>query len=577
MKFNITITLILIAFLLSFSATSQNSREKRKQKPKELTEKQRYEVADLFARGLIKKETGNLKEALELFENAIEINPNDAAANYEAARILTALGRSDEGLAKSKKATLIDSENIWYKAYYAKISRINENYDDYVKAYEEIVANNPYDLNFLYELAFAYQFTGDYENAISTYDKIEDIIGVNERIITQKTDFYTKLNNPEKGVEEYEKLITSNPDDPRYYALMAEYCSKNGMDDKAIRAYEKIVEINPDDPYVHISLADYYAKKGENDKSVAELKQGLSNPALDLKTKINLLVGYYQGELSSEQKRHALELSEILMEVHEGDPIATSFYASMLYENGEYEKVRPLFRDIVKSGKANYVVWEQLLFCDLYLDDHTALADESEECIDYFPNYPLPYFFAGVGNYQIKDYVKAKAFFESGKEFVVNNNALLEQFYSSIGDTYNELENYEASYSAYDKVLKLNPANSVVLNNYSYYLSLRNHHLDKAKQMAAKSIEIDPYNSNNLDTYAWVLYKLKDYSGALEWIEKAYNNSGSSSGVVLEHYGDILFKLNKETEALKYWMQAREKSDYSDLLDKKIKDKTLYE
>ena len=575
MKIYITITFILVSFLLSFSGFSQNSKGNRKHK--ELTERQRYAEADLFSKGLIAKEIGNLQEALELFEQALDINPDDAVAHYEAARILAALGRVDESLVEAKKATALNSDNIWFKAYYAKVSRINENYDEYVKAYEELVEDNPSDLTFLYELAFAYQFTGDYKHAITAYDKIENIIGVNERIIKQKTEFYTKIGNPAKGIAEYEKLIATNSDDSRYYALMAEYCSKNNIDDKAVWAYEKIVEIDPDDPYVHISLADFYDKRGIKEKSFDELKKGLANPVLDLKTKINLLVGYYRGELSEEQKKQALELSEILKEVHNGDPMSNTFYVSMLYENGEYEKARPLIRDILKSGKVAYSTWEQLLFCDLYLEDYASLVIDSEDCIDYFPNYPLPYFFAGVGNFQTKDFVKAKAYFESGKEFVVNNNALLEQFYSSLGDTYNELGNYEASYIAYDKVLKLNPLNSIVLNNYAYYLSIRNKDLDKAKQMAKKSVEIDPYNSNNLDTYAWVLYKIGNYKSALEWIEKAYNNSGSSSGVVMEHYGDILYKLNHESEALKFWKLARQQSDFSELLDKKIQDKKLYE
>jgi len=574
MKIHITTILILITLFFSFSATSQNKKKKKNNKHQqvELTEKQRYNEADLFAQGLIKKETGNLQEALELFNLALEINPNDAAANYELARVLTSLNRSDEGLTSVTKAITLKPNNIWYKAYYAKLSRINEHYDDYVQAYEELVEGNPYDLNFLYELAFAYQFTGDYKKAIGAYNKLEEMVGVNERMTIQKVDFHTKLGNPKEGVKEYEKLIATNPDDPRYYALLAEYCSKNNLNEKAVWAYEKIVEINPNDPYVHISLADYYDKNGEKEKSFTELKLGLSNHELDLKTKINLLVGYYRGVLTDEQKRQALELSEILMEVHKGDPMANTFYASMLYENEEFDKARPLFRDIVESGQATYTAWEQLLFCDLYLEDSKALAEDSEECIDYFPSYPLPYFFAGIGNFQIKDYVKAKAFLESGKEFVVNNNTLLEQFYSTLGDTYNELENYDASYEAYDKVLKLNPENAAVLNNYSYYLSLRNEHLDKAKKMAKKSVDIDPYNSNNLDTYAWVLYKLEDYKHALEWIKKAYNNGGSSSGVVLEHYGDILIKLGKKDDALSYWKQAREKNDYSEFLDGKIND-----
>ena len=577
MRLKYIVSLIIFAVIFSTTALSQNNKGKRKQKKKELTEKQRYEEADLFAQGIIKKQIGNYQEALELFEQALEINTGDDAASYEKSRVLLAIGRSDEALIYAKNALENSPDNIWYKAHFAKVSRINEKYDDYVTAYAELAEENPYDLNFIYELAFAYQFTGDYRNAIIAFDKIEALMGINERITNQKTEFYSKLGEPEKGIAEYEKLIASNPDDTRYYALMAEYCSKNGFDDKAIWAYEKIVENNPDDPYVHISLADYYAKKGESEKSFVELKQGLLNPVLDLKTKINLLVGYYKDNLSAEQKLQALELSEILMEVHKGDPVASSFYASMLYENGEYEKARPYFKEIVKVGKANYVAWEQLLFCDLYLEDYQLLATDSEECIDYFPNYPLPYFFAGVGNFQIRDFVKALAFLDAGKDFVVNNNTLLEQFYSTLGDTYNELKNYEASYSAYDKVLKLNPVNSIVLNNYAYYLSLRDVNLKKAKEMAGKSVEMDPYNSNNLDTYAWVLYKLKDYKGALEWIKKAYNNSGSTSGAVLEHYGDILYQLGKENEALDYWNKAKEKTGFSDLLDKKIKNKKLYE
>ena len=123
----------------------------------------------------------------------------------------------------------------------------------------------------------------------------------------------------------------------------------------------------------------------------------------------------------------------------------------------------------------------------------------------------------------------------------------------------------------------MSPDNPLVLNNYAYYLSLRSEKLDKAEKMARSAVDLDPYNQNNLDTYAWVLYKLNKFDEALEWIKKAYNNGGESSGVVVEHYGDILYKLNRKEEALEFWKQALTKDDYSDLLNKKINDKKLYE
>ena len=571
------IILFVLLFGFSYSGNAQRRISKKKQAKKEITERDRYAQADLFMKAMREKALNHLEKANDLLDQSLNKNDKDAATHYEKAKVLQAMGRPDQALEQAHIATNLDPANKWYQVLYANISKANDQYDTYVAVYENLVTEYPNDLNFLNELAFAYYFTGDYKKAITTYDKIEEQVGVNERLSIQKVQLYTRTGQPEKAVEEYDRLIASNPDDPRFYALLAEFCTKNKMDDKAIWAYEKIVELNPDDPYVHISLAEYYKKKGEDKKAFEELKLGMANKSLDLKTKINLLFSYYSGQLTDEQKKQALELSEILKQTHPDEVMSETFHATMLYENGEYEDARTIFREIIAENSAHYPFWEQLLFCDLYLEDYAQLAKDAEDAIDFFPSYPLPYFFAGIGNFQDKDFVKAQAYLETGIDFVVNNNVLLEQFYSTLGDTYNELENYEASYAAYDKVLSLNPENTIVLNNYSYYLSLRSEKLDKAEKMAKKAVELDPYNSNNLDTYAWVLYKRKKYKDALEWIKKALGNGGEDSGVVLEHYGDILYKLGKTDEALTFWTRAKKQKDYSKLLDKKLEDGKLYE
>jgi tetratricopeptide (TPR) repeat protein len=571
------IIFFVLVFSISIPGIAQRRTSRKKQTKKEITERDRYAQADLFMQAMSQKALNNLKKANELLDHALEKNPADAASHYEKAKILEAMGRSDQALEEAQLATTLDSSNKWYKVLYANISKANDQYDTYVAVYEDLVTDYPTDLNFLNELAYAYYFTGDYKNAIVTYDKIEEQVGINERLSIQKVQLYSRTGQTEKAVGEYERLIASRPDDPRYYALLAEFCTKNKMDEKAIWAYEKIVELNPDDPYVHISLAEYYKKQGEDQRAFEELKLGMANKNLSLKTKINLLFSYYSGQLSDEQKKQALELSEILKKTHPDDIMSETFHATMLYENGEYEEARTIFKEIIDENPDNYSLWEQFLFCDLYLEDYKQLATDAEEVIDYFPSYPLPYFFAGIGNFQEKDYVKAQAYLETGIDFVVNNSALLEQFYSTLGDTYNELENYEASYAAYDKVLSLNPENTIVLNNYSYYLSLRSEKLDKAEKMASKAVELDAYNSNNLDTYAWVLYKREKYDEALEWIKKALANGGENSGVVLEHYGDILYKLGKTQEAIEFWVKAKKQKDYSKLLDKKLQNGKLYE
>lgn len=569
--------LTFVILCLTITAVTGNIGVSGDKKTKHPTEKDKYRQADLFAQSLIEKEKGNLEEAFKLINQSLDIIPGDAAANYEKARLLLAMGRKDEALQYSSLAVNNDIHNKWYKVLYARIAKANDKYDEYVKVYEELVEEYPSSLDFLQELAFAYYFTGDYEKSINSFNDIEEMMGINEGISKQKVDLYDRLGKPDKALMEYEKLIEYDPNQVRYYALLAEYSIKIKNLDKAIWAYKKIIELNPEDPYVHISLADFYRKEKEMQKSFDELKIGLANKELELSTKINILISYYGGNLDEEQKKQALELSEILKTTHPEDALAETFYASMLYENKDYAGARVLFIKILDSDGSNYAIWEQLLFCDLYLEDYSSLAIDSEKTLEYFPSYPLPWFFAGAAYFQNKEFEKAVEKLVTGKDFVVNNNALLEQFHSTLGDTYNELGNYKASYEAFDKTLLINPENTIVLNNYAYYLSLRKEDLTKAETMAKKAVQLDPYNNNNLDTYAWVLFQLGKYEEALNWIKKAYQNGGESSGVVIEHYGDILFMLGQKDEAMKYWKEAKTKKDYSDLLDKKIKDLYFYE
>ena len=125
------------------------------------------------------------------------------------------------------------------------------------------------------------------------------------------------------------------------------------------------------------------------------------------------------------------------------------------------------------------------------------------------------------------------------------------------------------------KALRKDPNNPLILNNYSYFLSLRAENLDRAAEMSKKSNLLQPRQASYQDTYAWILYQQNKYEEALEWILKALNNGGEKSGVIVEHYGDILFKLGEEAKAIEQWNAALELGDHSDELPNKIKAKKL--
>ena len=568
---------VFAVLLIILSSCSSTKKTAEKEDHKKLSQNEMFNESDLFTKAAIKRVTGDPVESLEFLDKALAIDPDDPAALYEKSRLLSAMGRDDEAYVLAQKSVTIEPKNKWYKMNFANMAMKMEKYDEYVKTYEELVKDYPDNLDFLSELAYAYYYTGDYENAVKQYHKIEEQVGINETLTNQIVNLYTRLKQYDKVVAEYEKLIKTDPENTHYYAVLAEYCSKNNLPEKALWAYKQIETINPDDPFIHISLADFYRKQGDTLKSFEELKLGMANKQMDLDTKIKILVSYYPGQLTEEQQKQALELSKILMNVYPDDPKAKSLYGSLLYQNEKYDEAAKIFKKVLAEDSTNYPMWEQLLFCEYNTKDYKELIKDAGTVTELFPNQPLPYLLQGLGYYMIKDYKNAAKSFEAGKDFVASNNDLLSEFYSYLGEVYYQLKKYNACFSAYDKALIINPKNSLVLNNYAYYLSLLKKNLDKAADMARQAVELDPNNSNNLDTYSWVLFQQGKYSEALKWQKKALEAGGFDSGVVLEHYGDIYYKLGDIDNALKYWEMALVHKEHSKMLEKKIKDKKYYE
>jgi predicted negative regulator of RcsB-dependent stress response len=68
---------------------------------------------------------------------------------------------------------------------------------------------------------------------------------------------------------------------------------------------------------------------------------------------------------------------------------------------------------------------------------------------------------------------------------------------------------------------------------------------------------------------------MEEYDVAEKQLKKAAEIN--PSGTIVEHYGDVLFKLGNTKEALTQWQKAKEIGGASDRIDKKIQDKQFYE
>jgi tetratricopeptide (TPR) repeat protein len=522
--------------------------------------------------------TGNEDKAEELFRQYIDKYPEDATAYFELARIVVNKKQVHEGIELAAKAVKLDPGNIWYKLFYAEVLQIAENYKEAIRVYEEITAAYPGNLDYSYQLAALYLIAEDYKDAIKVYDRIESQAGISEDISIQKEKIYLVLNDIPKAQHELEALVTAYPDEVKYLSILAEFYMNNKMPEKGLETYQKIEAIDPGDPYVHMSMADYYRKSGNKQKAFEELKQGFANPNLDVDSKVRILLDFFDiSKLPEDSKAMVMDLAKTMVAVHPLDPKVHSIYGDLLVEDKKNEEARNEFLKVIALDSSKFLVWQELLRLDVVLEKYDHLIDYGQRAIDLFPDQAIPYLFTGIGFFQKKRYEEALKSFKGGIKLVAGNDDLEAEFYMYLGDTYHSLKDTAESDKAYEKSIQMKDDNAYVLNNYAYYLSVRNKDLEKAEAYSKKAVTLDPKNSSFQDTYGWVLFKLGRYDDAKTWVGMALEDKDGASAEVLEHYGDILYKLGDPLKALEYWIKAKLKGPGSDVLDKKISEKKLYE
>jgi len=543
-----------------------------------LSTKERVRFDKVFYAANKAKVLGNFDEAASLFSQCVRKDPSNAASIYELSNIYLQMGKLKESLFFAKKAASISPDNIWYQLALAENYKQNRIFDKSIKVYGNIVKNHPENINAHYEMAGIMVRAGNLNNAINEYNKIEKKIGVVEDVIIQKELIYINLNKIDKAVGELNKLIESNPEEPRYYGMLAELYQANGFNDKAMDIFQKMLLLDPDNSQVHLALANFYRTQGKKDLYFNELEIAFKSKAMDIDQKIEILFTFFSlSESSNEITDYALKLCETLVKIHPNEAKAHAIYGDYLYREGEINKSFDVFKTVLKIDKSRFLVWRQVLQIESELKKFEAMQKDSKEAIELFPNQAILYLYNGIANIQKKSFDVAIEMLNKGVELTSDNKYLLASFYSNLGDSYHSKKDTGASDQSYDKALEYDPDNIYVLNNYSYYLSLRGKNLEKARKMSFKTIELNPDNTSFQDTYGWILYMSGNYNEAKFWIEKALKNGGNLRPIILEHYGDILFKLEQEEDALFYWKDARSKGGGSKMLDIKILNKKLYE
>ncbi|HTN44897.1 MAG TPA: tetratricopeptide repeat protein [Flavipsychrobacter sp.] len=522
---------------------------------------------------------GEEKQQEALLLKFIKERPEVAAAYYDLASLELSSNRIDEAEKHIKKATELDKSNIWFREALGEVLKRQKRYDEAAVLYAELGKTSDFNRPFYYEAASNYVRAKKYKEALAALDKLMESSFADELILQMKQDIYLQMNDVDGAVRIARELVEKNPKDGKYLSNLAEIYSSNNQPEKALQVYQDAIKKFPEEPTLQYGLASYYQKKKDTAQYDDYITRTILNPNLDEGAQATMLQQYLaEVEDDSVRKKHAVTVAKKLLDQQPESVLMQSFYGQILARNNQPEEAAKYLKKALDSEPSRYELWHELMLVYLTSNNPDSLITSSKKALRYFPNNAMIHYFNGVGHIYKKDYAQTVKSMNRAIELQPEDNKLLlADMYSSLGDAYNFLKDFPNSDSAYDKALSLNKDNASVLNNYSYYLSVRGTRLEDAEKMSKRSLELRPGEATFLDTYGWVLYKLRKFKEAKKYIEDAIKANPAADGTLWDHLGDINYRLNNVDEAVQNWKTAKEKGTDNTTIDKKIQDRKIYE
>lgn len=503
---------------------------------------------------------------LTLLEPVAEACPEEGSLWYYLGMSRLHLRDFRQGIDDLGRAVELEPDNYWYRYYY-NLARVyyTEDPSAGIAGFEELLRDYPTRSDLNYQLADIYIRTGRDTAALDLLARIEQHTGRDETITLYR---YEMLSSLGRDAEAEEALLSYNREtpSPRVLNELGTFYQAHDRDSLALEAFSAARALDPSDLQAATGEAESRLSIGEEDGYFRVMQEVLADPG----TPVGFAAEYLKNQSSPyirRQFRHPERvdsLAELAVARHPADSALLRPAGLYFHSTGNTERARALFLQNCRSYPTD---WDQRLYYIQYLVFLDDLDAASEAASDAFAENPGDLRYLELKNYvdyQRKDYEglirnsqRMMSLTEKGSDAYISA-------YASIGDIYHEQGRDREAFKVYDKVLKLRPDYTPVLNNYAYYLSVSGKKLKKAYTMSRRTVELEPDNATYLDTFGWILHLMGKDIEAKPIFKQAVLYGGQDSAVILDHYARVLVALGEKDLAKIYWRQALQKAGDDD-------------
>lgn len=524
--------------------------------------------------------------AYSLLQRAHELNADDKDVGAELSLYLLRLSQTDSALIGEAMDMLRDyneanPSDLYNGSRYAMLNEQLLNRGEAVRTWERLHTFYPDRLEITYRYANALGMGGsetDRDRAIAVYDSVEIAEGMSIPLTTKKIQLYFTRQDTASILSEADRLRESSPKTVEYQVFSGDIYSMFGRNDEAKAFYDKACETDPSSGLAYYSRAQFYNTLGDSAAFNREVFQALQQKSLDVETKLAILRSYIQEMYNdSTQIPRVGQLFDVLIDQHPHEHDIHSLYARYLIVTKDYTKAAEQTERSLDLDPADEEGWEMLTSLYLQEDQLDKAKAAIKRSFRYYPENGRQYLVLGSIYDQSGEREKAPKEYARALKLIDSTDIkTISRIYGAMGDNLYARELTDSAFTLYKKALLYDPENYMALNNCAYYLACEGRDLDEALSMIETATAAEPENVTSLDTYAWVLFKRKDYAKAREIIDRTLELSDENSAEILEHAGDIYFMDGDPDGALEFWKEALKLTPDNQLLEKKVKHKTYF-
>ncbi|WP_022853046.1 tetratricopeptide repeat protein [Thermodesulfatator atlanticus] len=359
----------------------------------------------------------DLNGAIKVFERLVKKEPQNASIYLELARLYRRKGDFDKARTYYQKALELSHGKLRIVIEYGDFLEKIGAFKEAQKLYENALKQNPEQFHLYEALLRLYIGAGNFEKALHTIERLEEIIGPNPRLLLRKALILLDLNRDQEALKILKEVVKKHPEDYTAKFYLGVAFERVGQKEKALKIYksippdadvfplairrvaaltndpqeiyhlfEKALQANPDNKELYRMAASIFNQLDACNLGISLLSEGLKKfpDDLDLATSYAILL------VCEGKDEEILKVLEPFLEKYPDDPTLLNFVGYTLADlNRDLDRAEKYIKKALSLKPNDGYIVDSLAWVYYRKGKYEEALKEIERALSLSPDDPI--------------------------------------------------------------------------------------------------------------------------------------------------------------------------------------------